>query len=120
MGKIITQCPSCDSSNLHVVKIECADCATKFEGRFEISDLLKLPDDDLQFILDFVRCSGSLKEMAVIQKISYPTLRNRLNSLINTIEHLDIKNERSKDDILALLEDGKISAKDASAMLKKL
>ena len=120
MGKIITHCPSCDSSNLQVVKIECVDCTTKFEGRFDISELLKLPEDDLQFILDFVRCSGSLKEMAVIQKISYPTLRNRLNALITTIEQLDIKNERPKEEILALLEEGKISAKDAAIMLKKL
>jgi hypothetical protein len=55
MGKIITQCPSCDSSKLHVVKIECADCNTIFEGKFSIPALLKLPEEDLQFILDKVR-----------------------------------------------------------------
>lgn len=120
MGKIITQCPSCNSSALHVVKIECAHCNTKFEGQFEVSALLRLPDEDLQFILDFVRCSGSLKDMAIIQKVSYPTLRNRLNTLITTIEKLEIKNENSKEDILQLLEEGKISAKDAAIMLKKL
>lgn len=120
MGKIITQCPSCNSSKLHIVKIECTNCTTKFEGQFEVSALLKLPDDDLQFILDFVRCSGSLKDMAGLQKVSYPTLRNRLNSLINTIETLDIKDEGSKEEILQLLEEGKISAKDAAIMLKKL
>lgn len=120
MGKIITQCPSCESTKLNVVKIECADCNTKFEGQFEISSLLKLPEEELQFILDFVKCSGSLKDMAVIHKVSYPTLRNRLNALINTIENLEIKKEGSKDEILQLLEDGKISAKEAAIMLKKL
>ena len=120
MGKIITYCPSCEGSRLSVVKIECLDCSTKFEGQFEISALLKLPEEDLQFILEFVRCSGSLKEMAIIQKVSYPTLRNRLNTLINTLENLDIKKESSKEEILQLLEEGKISAKDAAIMLKKL
>lgn len=120
MGKIITHCPSCDSSDLHIVKIECADCNTRFEGKFDVPVLLKLADDDLQFILDFVRCSGSLKDMAVIQKVSYPTLRNRLNGLITTIEQLEINHESSSDDILCLLEEGKISAKDAAIMLKKL
>ena len=120
MGKIITHCPSCDSVKLHVTKIECDDCNTLFEGKFEIPALLKLPEDDLKFIFDFVKCSGSLKEMAAKQNVSYPTLRNRLNSLIESLENLEIKKEGSKSDILQLLEKGKISAKDAAKMLKKL
>lgn len=120
MSKIITHCPSCQSNKLHVVKIDCQDCQTKFEGKFEIPDLLKLPNEDIQFILDFVKCSGSLKEMAVIQNVSYPTLRNRLNALIESIENFELKEESSKTSVLQLLEDGKISAKEAAVMLKKL
>lgn len=120
MGKIITQCPACASLALEVIKIECTNCNTKFEGQFEISPLLRLRENDLQFILDFVKCSGSLKDMTVIQKVSYPTLRNRLNALIETLESLEINHEISKDKILQLLEEGKISAKDAAIMLKKL
>lgn len=120
MGKIIAQCPSCDGTKLHVTHIECADCATLFKGQFDIPPLLKLPEEDLQFIFDFVKCSGSLKEMAARQSVSYPTLRNRLNALIDTLENLDIKQEGSKTDILQLLEDGKISAVEAAKMLTKL
>jgi len=120
MGKIITQCPACNSLKLHATKIECEDCNTTFEGKFEIPALLKLSDEDLQFIFDFVKCSGSLKEMAAKQKVSYPTLRNRLNALIEAIENLEIKREGSKNEILRLLEKGKISAKDAAQMLQKL
>ena len=120
MGKIITQCPSCEGTTLHVTNIECADCATLFRGQFDIPPLLKLPEEDLQFIFDFVKCSGSLKEMAAKQGVSYPTLRNRLNALIDTLDNLDIKREGSKTDILQLLEDGKISAVQAAKMLTKL
>lgn len=120
MGKIITQCPSCNSAKLHVAKIDCEECGTKFEGKFDIPLLLKLSDDDLQFIIDFVKCSGSLKEMAKIQNVSYPTLRNRLNVLIETIENVQVKSEFSKVRILKLLEDGKITAVEAADMLKKL
>lgn len=120
MGKIITQCPSCESAKINVVKIECADCNTKFEGKFEIPILLKLSEEDLHFIFDFVKCSGSLKEMANNLNVSYPTLRNRLNTLIDEIESLEIKKENSKTEILKLLEKGKISAKDAAKLLKKL
>ena len=120
MGKIITSCPSCDGSRLNVVKIECLDCHTKFEGQFDISILLKLPEEDLQFILDFVRCSGSLKEMATKQQVSYPTLRNRLNALIQAIENLELSKDSSKEEILVMLESGKISVKEAAELLKRL
>ena len=72
------------------------------------------------FILGFVKCSGSLKDMAIQQGVSYPTLRNRLNTLIENIENLQVQKEGSKTEILELLEQGKISAKDAAKMLQKL
>lgn len=120
MGKIITQCPSCSSTKLQITKIECLDCSTQFTGQFEVPSLLKLPEEDLQFVFDFVKCSGSLKEMAVIQSVSYPTLRNKLNALIETLVNLDMQRENSKAEILQLVEDGKISAKEAAKMLTKL
>src|SRR3990167_525752 len=120
MSKIITHCPSCNSVKLHVAKVECEDCGTKFEGKFEIPLLLKLTEDDLRFILDFVKCSGSLKEMASIQQVSYHTLRNRLNVLIEMIEQIELQHESSKVNVLKLLEDGKISAIEAANMLKKI
>ncbi len=120
MGKICTQCPSCSSTKLHVSKIQCEQCKTTFEGNFELPSLLKLPEPDLQFMVDFVKCSGSLKDMATQQKVSYPTLRNRLNHLIETLEKVTIPSDNSKVDILKLLEEGKISAIEAANMLKQL
>ena len=48
--------------------------------------LARLSGDDQQFILRFVKNSGSLKEMAVELKLSYPTVRNMLNEIIERIE----------------------------------
>lgn len=120
MGKIITKCPSCDSSALSIVKIECDNCRTKFEGNFDIPALLKLSDTDIRFIYDFVKCSGSLKDMAKQHNISYPTLRSRLNTLINHLEQLEQPTSLQKDEILQRLESGEITAKDAAKMLQAL
>ena len=120
MGKIITQCPSCCSTKLKVTKIECLDCCTQFTGQFEIPSLLKLSEEDLLFVFDFVKCSGSLKEMAAIQGVSYPTLRNKLNALIDALANIDMQREGSKEEILKLVEEGKISAVEAAKMLAKL
>lgn len=120
MSKLITQCPSCSSGRVAVAKIQCLQCETKFEGNFEIPSLLKIQGDDLQFILDFVRCSGSLKEMAKLHGVSYPTLRNKLNSIIEQINSLENKKVDINDKILKQLEAGEISAKEAARLLKEV
>ena len=63
MSKLPTQCPSC-RGHLQVSKLTCPGCNMNLEGRFELHDLLRLPEDDLRFVVDFVKSSGSLKQIA--------------------------------------------------------
>jgi hypothetical protein len=49
----------------------------------------QLSDEDRMFIKRFLLASGSLKELARIYKISYPTVRLRLDRLIARIKILD-------------------------------
>jgi hypothetical protein len=53
--------------------------------------LLKLSPEQQQFVVDFVKSSGSLKDMAGKLGLSYPTVRNMLDAIINDIK----KNETS-------------------------
>jgi hypothetical protein len=48
-----------------------------------------LEDEDLAFIMRFLLFSGSLKDLAEAYKVSYPTLRLRLDRLIEKIKVLD-------------------------------
>jgi hypothetical protein len=48
-----------------------------------------LEDEDLAFIRRLVLVSGSLKELAAIYGISYPTVRLRLDRLIAKLQILD-------------------------------
>ena len=41
-----------------------------------------LSEEDLDFITQFVLASGSLKEMAQLHQVSYPTIRLTLDRLI--------------------------------------
>jgi hypothetical protein len=120
MSKLITSCASCDSSNVFVSCVRCENCETRFEGQFEIPGLLKLHPDDLQFITLFVQHSGSLKEMAKEMNISYPTVRNRLNEIIDALKEVQNTQLRENEKILKALETGRISAKDAAKKLSKL
>jgi hypothetical protein len=48
-----------------------------------------LNDEDLAFLKRFVLASGSLKELAHVYGISYPTVRLRLDRLIEKVKILD-------------------------------
>ena len=48
-----------------------------------------LSEEELHFIKRFVLASGSIKDLAKQYKVSYPTLRIRLNRLIEKIEIAD-------------------------------
>lgn len=51
--------------------------------------LTKLSDEDVSFIKRFVLASGSLKDLAKAYGISYPTVRLRVDRLIEKIKVLD-------------------------------
>lgn len=48
-----------------------------------------LEDEDLNFIKNFLLYSGSLKEMANHYKVTYPTVRLRLDKLIQKVQMAD-------------------------------
>ena len=71
-----------------------------------------LEEEDLAFAKRFILLSGSLKDLAEVYKVSYPTLRLRLDRLIEKIKILD--NQKIEDRYERLLRaqfaDGKLDA----------
>jgi hypothetical protein len=78
-------CPSC-SSQLNVKSLICERCQTEIQGQYELPPLAKLSIDDQGFVLEFIKASGSLKEMARLLGLSYPTVRNRLDEIIERVK----------------------------------
>jgi hypothetical protein len=77
-----------------------------------------LEDEDLAFIKRFILFSGSLKDLADAYNVSYPTLRLRLDRLIDKIKILDsqkIEDEFERQ-LRAQFADGKLD----SQVFKKL
>lgn len=84
-------CPSC-GAGLKVHTMLCGECQTQIVGEYELSPFMLLKAEEQTFVLDFVMCSGSLKEMAQRMGLSYPTVRNRLDDIIARIEELQNEN----------------------------
>ena len=78
-------CPSCQAQ-LKVKSLKCEQCQTEVSGSYDLPVLVTLSENDQHFITRFVINSGSLKEMATELKLSYPTVRNMLNDVIEKIK----------------------------------
>ena len=80
-------CPGC-AAELQVRQLACTVCDTAVSGSFSLPVLSRLSEEEQQFVLDFVKNSGSLKLMAEQLKLSYPSVRNLLDDIITKINRL--------------------------------
>jgi hypothetical protein len=79
-----------------VKRLWCDRCETEVEGLYPLPVLVGLPQEDQEFILQFIKASGSLKEMAGILQVSYPTVRNRLDEIIEKLKQNEANLEEKK------------------------
>ena len=93
--KLPRKCPSC-GSELCVRSLSCNNCDTKIDGNYTLPMLLMLEDKSQEFILEFVKSSGSLKKMSKSMNLSYPTIRNLLDEIIESITNLEDQDTQSE------------------------
>lgn len=82
--------------------------------------ILSLDEEDLEFIKKFVMQSGSLKKIAKIYDVSYPTVRIKLDRLIEKIKlNDDTDNEKFIQFIKKLSIDDRINLEEAKLIIEK-
>ena len=123
-----SHCPVCDDV-LTVTRMHCNTCDTSIEGRFTVSRLEQLTPEQLAFVELFVRCEGKLNWAAQEMKVSYPTVRARLDEAIRALGY-EVREmppaeerQRATDQRQAILDDlagGKISSAEAVRQLQSL
>ena len=80
-----TDCPNCNRS-MQLTRATCVDCDVSLDGRFEVSPLARLSEEDQIFVIAFLRHHGSIRQMERLFEISYPTVKNRLRHLVARID----------------------------------
>jgi hypothetical protein len=83
------------------------------EGSFTLPLLASLSAEDQVFIMAFVRCHGSIKDMEEMFGISYPTVKNRINRIARQLEFVEIVKISPEEEVISELEQGEISAEEA-------
>jgi hypothetical protein len=93
----------------------------RIEGSFEPPPLARLSGEDQTFVAAFVRCHGSIKQMEKYFGVSYPTIKNRLNRIGESLSFVEIEREEAPParDVLAQLEEGTITVEQALEKLNE-
>lgn len=119
MYPLIHQCPVCENQ-LHVTKLQCSHCETTIENQFSLSKFANLSKEQLHFIEVFIISRGNIKEVEKILQVSYPTVRAKLNEVIEKLGYkAETEDGERKKSIIASLESGELTAEEAIQLLKK-
>ena len=89
------------------------------EGDFELPPLARLAAEDQIFVMAFIQCHGSIKDMEAMFGVSYPTIKNRLNRLAGRLELVESRPFPIGEEVLSQLERGEITAEEAIRRLEK-
>ena len=118
MSELSARCPYC-FAKMQVKALFCRGCSTEVRSNFGIPKFLELSPEQQRFAIEFILASGSLKEMAKILDVSYPTVRARLDRIIECLKSEKAPEDERRAAILDAVEEKKISSSDASRLLSK-
>lgn len=104
-----------------IEKVRLVDSDITIEGQFDLPPLAKLTAEEQVFVTAFLKSNGSIKDMERIFGISYPTVKNRLSQIAGKLQFVEEVTTAApgKEEILASLERGEITAQEAIERLAK-
>ena len=109
-------CPECQAP-MRVQRLTCPRGHVAMEGTFDVPTLAGLSLDEQLFVTAFLRCHGSIKRMEDLFDISYPTVKNRLNAIVDKLDSaLDAPSSNLQ--VLERLEHGELTVEEALARLR--
>jgi hypothetical protein len=112
-------CPYCGSA-MTVGRMNCHKCGVSIDAPFPTPRLANLPIEHQRFVEMFVLASGSLKEIAEHTGVSYPTVRSRLDKVIQALRTEISKTREVRGTILDAVGEGKLSAEEAARLIKEI
>jgi len=117
--EMLGKCPVC-GEELQVTRLSCNNCHTTIEGSFSACRFCRLTNEQKNFLEVFVKNRGNIKEIEKELGISYPTVRNRMEDLIEALGYKPKYSEPkiNQKEILEKLNNGEISSEEAIRLLR--
>lgn len=123
MANRIGACPVCGSPVVPT-ELSCTTCNIVFRGRFDNCRFCRLEGEQLRLFEAFVRSRGNLAEVQREIGISYPTLANRLDAILERVglkrkeQPAPAASAEERKAVLDSLEAGEIDVDAAIGLLK--
>ncbi len=129
MYPVPARCPVC-GGNLRIREVVCESCGVQMRGEFSASTCryCGLDPEQQQFLEVFLRCRGVYNCVERELNISYPTVKARLEALLQALGLSAVGEEKAEERevqerrkaILDALERGEITAEEAADALRQL
>ena len=117
--KVFGSCPVC-GKKLTVTRLSCDGCNIDITGKFELNRFSYLEKEQLEFVETFLRCQGNLKDVQSTLGISYPTAKKQLDGVLEALGYTKPQERANSNlDILAKIETGELTAKQAAELIRK-
>jgi hypothetical protein len=100
-----------------VERVRLVDSGIVIEGSFTLPSLANISAEDQVFVIAFIRCHGSIKDMEQMFGISYPTVKNRINRIAEQLEFVEVVRVSPQQEVIDELERGDISVEEAMRRL---
>src|ERR687886_882075 len=82
--KILESCPSC-GGRIEIGEVHCTRCDTQVRARYRPCDFCALTEEQSTFLRIFVLSRGNLSEVEKRLGVSYPTVRAKLDEVIERL-----------------------------------
>ncbi|HEY1684078.1 MAG TPA: DUF2089 family protein [Tepidisphaeraceae bacterium] len=112
-------CPFCAGA-MSVTQMTCERCRAAITAVFPMSRLGSLPVEHQRFIEMFVLAGGNLKEIAEQVGVSYPTIRSRLDKVIEALRGQIAKTRQVKGNLLDAVSPNRAGAEEAARLIKEI
>ena len=112
-------CPYC-SHSMTVSRMTCHTCGISIDAAFPTPRLANLPIEHQRFIEIFVLAGGNLKQIAEQAGVSYPTVRSRLDKVIESLRQQISETQEVRGTILDAVSEGKLAADEAARIIKSV
>jgi len=94
---VTNHCPYCNRA-MQVTRMSCPSCEIAVEADFPAPRLARLPVEHQRFIEMFILASGNLKSIAEQAGVSYPTVRSRLDKIIEAMRQVIVDTAEGRED----------------------
>lgn len=112
-------CPYCNSA-MAVARMTCHACNVSIDAVYPASRLSNLPTEHQRFVEIFVLAGGNLKQIAEQAGVSYPTVRSRLDKVIDSLRQQIATSHEVRGTILDAVSPDDLTADEAARIIKSV